>query len=483
MRRRLTLAAVIGTLALAGCNDNNHAPTEPRAQLDKGVPCLDTDFPLGIAEAQITALYPAGTSKKNSPLADALAKAKDISEKWSKCKVADPQSKVVAFVTDLLTEFRAGHLIGGTSPGTAELVSALINTMYSGVGFWVPNLPVNEAVTDFGIGFFTPGQPLLVKTNENDAAAFLEGDAFTETTAITIFLRPDNPFEETGHTVHPPYFEITASNLSGTHYLANGQAVVGFCFDDGVLGPPAEPTITDPAIAHLAVSEGPNPGGYELLDEATAAQYEALHLECNPFNPTNSIGLGSLFDGGLEGFASAAPRMAARYVREAAAAMFLPDRLEAMVGDRKGLGGLASSFSPFGVTDRSQSEVQLNFFQNSLEESGDPVGQTVLADSPMKWSCEVECVPDVVLESPDGAGKGGVPITASLIPTGTSTGTLDPTSTTVVTTTSGSLDVGEARFENLIITEPGTYKLQFTAPGFDPLESGEFTVTAGPVIL
>ena len=38
MRRRLTLAAVIGALALAACNDNDQAPTEPKVQLDKGVP-------------------------------------------------------------------------------------------------------------------------------------------------------------------------------------------------------------------------------------------------------------------------------------------------------------------------------------------------------------------------------------------------------------------------------------------------------------
>jgi hypothetical protein len=39
MRRCLTLFAVAGLLALAGCSDNSQqAPTEPQIQLDKGVP-------------------------------------------------------------------------------------------------------------------------------------------------------------------------------------------------------------------------------------------------------------------------------------------------------------------------------------------------------------------------------------------------------------------------------------------------------------
>jgi hypothetical protein len=336
MRRRLTIAALIGVVALAGCSDNNQEiPTGPQVQLDKGVPCPTTVFPLSQANEQITALFPAGT-KKSSPRADALAKAKDISEKWSRCKVADPQGKVVTFVNGLLSDFRAGRLIVyATSPTTAERVSALINTMYSGVGFGTPNLPVDpETGTDFGIGFFTPGQPLLVRTNLNDAAASLPGDAFTETTAITIILRPNtpNPFDATGRTVLPPFFEITASNLSGTHYLANGRAVVGFCVDEEtVLN-----QLSEPAIAHLAVAEGTNPGGFEVVDEASSAQYDALGLNCERFVPAE---IGSLFGGGLKGFASAA------------AAMLLPARLEAAVG-KKGLGGLPSSLSPFGVTDR-----------------------------------------------------------------------------------------------------------------------------------
>jgi hypothetical protein len=447
MRRRLTLAAIIGALALAGCSDNNQAPTEPKAQLDIGVPCPNTAFPLDVANAQITALYPAGTSKKSNPLADALAKAKDIAQKWSKCKVADPQSKVVTFVNKLLSDFRAGSLIGGTSTATATTVSALINTMYSGVGFGTPNLPVGTSGTEFGIGFFTPGQPLLVQTNNRNAAALLAADAFTETTAITIFLRPDtpNPFQGVGPTVLPPFYEITASNLSGTHYLANGKAVVGFCFDDAILGPPSEPTINDPAIAHLAVSEGSNPGGFEILDEASEAQYATLGLDCEQFVPPPVI-IGSLFDGGLKGFASAAPRAAARYVRHAAAAMLLPTRLDAAVG-KKGLGGLATSFSPFGVTDRAGTFSTVGPTITS-ELSGATVTRTVH------------------VSNADGSPAAGIPVTFS-----TTDGSLSG-SQPVNTDGSGNASVGWT-----LLGERGirTLDASISDPGFAP-SSLTFTV-------
>ena len=107
--------------------------------------------------------------------------------------------------------------------------------------------------------------------------------------------------------------------------------------------------LNEPAIAHIAVAEGPHPGGFEVLDEASDAQYTALGLNCEQFVPSE---IGSLFEGGLKGFASAAPRVAARYARAAAAAVFLPLRLEAAVAKR-GLGGLPTSLSPFGVTDAS----------------------------------------------------------------------------------------------------------------------------------
>jgi hypothetical protein len=445
MRRCLTLFAVAGLLALAGCSDNSQqAPTEPQIQLDKGVPCPGTVFPLSTAKTQITALYPAGTLRTA-----ALAKAADVAKKWSQCKVADPQSKVVAFVKQLLSDFRSGVLRSySTPPTTADRVSALINTMYSGVGFGTPNLPVDPTTgTDFGIGFFTPGTPLLVRSNLNDLAVSLGGDAFTETTAITILLRPNtpNPFAGTGQTVLPPFVEITASNLSGTHYLAHGRAVVGLCVDEETLA-----GLNDPAIAHLAVTEGAHPGGFEVLDEASSTQYDALGLNCEQFVPPE---IGSLFEGGLKGFA-----------RAAAAAMFLPSRLEAAVG-KKGLGGLPTSLSPFGVTDRAPTAA------NHLTLTNEP-DFTHYFKGGVIDACHDGCEPEVqILDDGDHPVGAGTNVTVSLIQTEGTGGVLSGTLTEPIGGTGLS-----ARYGDLRIDQPGTYQLMFSAPGAQPVTSRVFHV-------
>jgi hypothetical protein len=394
---------------------------------------------------QITALYPAGTLRNA-----ALAKAADIAKKWSQCKVADPQSKVVAFVKQLLSDFRSGVLISYTvSPTTADRVSTLINTMYSGVGFGTPNLPLGSSTgTDFGVGFFTPGTPLLVRSNLNEIAVALAGNAFSQTTAVTVLLRPDtpNPFDGSGHTVVPPFVEITASNLSGTHYLTNGHALVGFCVDEASLA-----GLNDPAIAHLAVAEGvAHPGGFEVLDEASSAQYATLGLNCEQFVPPE---IGSLFDRGLAGFASAAAR-----------ALFLPGRLEAAVG-KKGLGGLATSLSPFGVTDRSPTPT------NHLRLSNDPNFTHYFAGGTID-SCHDGCAPEVqLLNASDVPVGAGTNITVSLVQTEGTGGVLSGTLTVPIGGPGTS-----ARFTDLVIDQPGSYVLEFSEPGGAHLASSTFHV-------
>jgi hypothetical protein len=459
MRRRFTVAVFICGLALGACSDaSRQGPSETPA-FDKGIPCPTTAFPLDQANALIAQLYPAGTSRKDNPQADMLAAAKDISQKWAKCKVADPQLKVVNFVNTLLTDFRNGDLVGGTSSATAALVSSLINTMYSGVGFGEPNLPVDPATgTDFGVGFFTPGQQLLVQTNVKDGAVLIPANAFTQTTAITVLLRPDapNPFDGTGHTVLPPFFEITASNLSGTHYLANGQAVVGFCVDEATLT-----SLNQPAIAHLAVAEGSNPGGFEVLDDASAAQFASLGLDCGQYVPP-VIGFNSLFGHGLQGFALAAPG----FLRSAAASFFLPKRLDAALA-KGGLGGLATSLSPFGVTDRNEA-----LPANHLSITEDPGNAHYIVGGSLD-TCHDGCDTEVrLLDGSNAAVGNGTNVTVSLVQTAGTGGVLSGTLTQSVGTSS------YATFSDLRINQPGTYQLVFSAPGAASVTSTPFNVYA-----
>jgi hypothetical protein len=467
MRRRLVFAAVLGSFILAACSDASRQGPSDGPAFDKGIPCPTTDFPLAQANALIIQLYPAGTSKKNDPRGIALASAKDISEKWSRCKVADPQGKVVTFVATLLTDFNAGILIGGTSSETAALVGQLVNVMYAGVGFGstFPAPPLPEVPTsgpDYGIGFYTPGNQLLVRTSSHNGAVLIPASGFNEPTTITVYLRPDtpNPFDESGFLVYPPFYEITASNLSNTHYLANGTAVVGFCFDDAILA-----SLSDPAIAHIAVAEGSHPGGFEVPPSASGAQYDQLGLDCDQYAPPV---IGSLFDHGLRGFALAAPRVAAHYLRSAAEALLLPSELNASAYFGKiGLGSLPSSLSPFGVTDRNASVPT----SNVLDIIEDPSSAYYFPGGSLD-TCHDGCEPEVRLvteadSTPVGAGTN---VTVSLVQLAGTTAALNGTLTRP---TDGNSSV---IFDDLTVSEPGIYQLVFSAPGVKSDTSGSFNV-------
>jgi hypothetical protein len=440
MRRHVALAATLVTLALAACSDNQRpAPTEP--DFDKGVPCPTTSFPLSSVNTQITALYPAGTLRTN-----ALAKAQDISKKWSQCKVADPQEKVVAFINQLLADFKANKLIGGQTDATALKVATLINTMLAGVNL-APNFPTTPSSDlDFGAGWFIPGQPLLVRSSLGDGGVFLPPNAFTVPTAVTILRLPPsaNPFGD--EPVSPPFFDITASNSLGTHYLANGaKAIVGFCVDEEILN-----SLNEPAIAHIAATELPlHAGGFELLDPATAAQYNSLGLTDCAQLPTS---IGSLLHGGwpeLKSYASATFQ-----------SLLLPDALAAATVGKGGLGGLASSMSPFGIADREPSSNELRF-----SEGDDPLSYYFKGGQ--LDTCRDGCPIRVEIFDSEGTLNSGT-VTVSLITvhgSGTLSGTL-----------SQEISEGSAAFDDLSISQPGTYKLQFTAPGAQTLTSPEIQI-------
>jgi hypothetical protein len=326
---------------------------------------------------------------------------------------------------------------------------------------------------------------LLVKTGSSNGAVRIPANGFNQTTLISIVLRPPtpNPFAGEEEDVFPPFYEIVASNAAGTHNLTNGAfAIVGFCVDDAIN--PEILDLNDPAIAHIAVNEPPL-GGFEILDNAPAGDYNLLGLDCEQFSPP----IGSLFDGGLRSFASKAPQ----YLSNALASVFLPAKVEAAVAVGKtGLGGLARSLSPFGVVDRSPGNpYELEFWDGGEAGNGDPTEREFTnGDEPtLVWSCDpysdYYCYPSVVLRDGEGMGIGGVNVTVSLIHQDGADGTLSGT-LQVETNSDESSDwpVGFARFDDLKIDleedegfPPGYFKLRFTAPGATPLESGTFIVS------
>jgi hypothetical protein len=490
--RKLALTLVSVAVVLSGCSGDGRAPTEPDLRPDAAIRCIAPGFPIKLALEQIagsrslTGLYP---TSRPLPLALALARVSEIAALWTVCKTADARSKLAAHTTILLNDYRNGRLIGGTSSATATRVTNHINTMWQGVGFPAPTPPITPTTgANFGFGFFTPGTPLLVKTGAGgpaDGAVFLPGNAFNEQTLVTILQRPNtpNPFSETGFDVFPPFYEIIASNASNNHYLNTGAfAVVGFCVDD-VATPIFD--FEDPRIAHIAETDGSHAGGFEVLEPASTTQYDGLGLDCEQFLPP----IGSLLEGGFRRFAARAPQ----YLQAAVASLVLPSRLEAAVG-KTGLGGLASSLSPFGVTDNGSGSLgTLEFINEESGRNGDPterdfslqfVDLETVAPAPLEWLRDSESdivdYPGVVLRDSEGNRLGGAEVTVEMIQVTGDAATL--LGTTTVTTnddfSSETLGIGEAVFDDLRIDGPGTFKLRFTAPGAEPLESGTFEVFA-----
>jgi hypothetical protein len=336
--RRIPPLILIGALALSACSeDANQTPTSPAGQpaFDKGVPCPTTSFPFPVASDQIKALYP-----NNATETAMVARAFDISKKWSQCKVADPQGKVADFVRILLSDFLNNRL---NATATATDVQALINTMYSGVGLTAPIIPLSQLAPggDVGSGLFIPGQVLIIRTSTNNAATKIPANAFNENTLITIYrLRDDaNPLSTDFQPQFPPFYDINASNASGTHNLNSGTfALLGLCLDDADVG-----DINDPAIGHNRFPGGE--GSFEVLPALTAAEYASLGLAC-PI-PANEPDGSAFLDG----------RSTLGDLAQAAIAVLLPKPLLAAssVGNT-GVGGRASSYSPFGIVDRSPGE-------------------------------------------------------------------------------------------------------------------------------
>jgi hypothetical protein len=483
--RYLAVAAMCGTLVLVACRDDSRPnPMEPAPDAGDAIHCIKPGFPIKLALEQIAgsrsivALYPKSPPR---PLALALARVAEIAALYTICKPVQARAKLVVHTNILLADFQAGNrLVGGSSSATKTRMTNHINTMWQGV--------FGTSGANVGTGLFTGG-PISVTTGSGNGGVFIPDAGFPLPTFITVAQLPNqpNPFESSSSfaatlenpPVFPPFFEIVATNATNQHYLSGDlRATVAICADDAIEGFP-----TNPAIAHIAVpnqdNPGEEPGGFEILDETSPGAVEGFVCEVG--------GFGSLFDSGIKGFASAAPR----YLRTAAASLLLPAEAKAAataaVG-KTGLGGLARSLSPFGVTERAE-EFQLEFFEDAENEvSGDPTGRSfsILDEPTLQWDDGLT-FPTVVLRDGEGNGIAGRDVSVELVHVGTGEGDEEgffSDGSTLTVETEGdftpTLAVGAAIFDDLTVDGVeffGTFKLIFSAEGAEPLESGPFTVS------
>jgi hypothetical protein len=465
--RRLALAAVLGILVVTACSDQSkQAPTEPDVRPSFAIDltleeCAD---PVWLAEQKALAagIFPGGKGK--TLLSSANEKLTEIYNFCNRNKQA-AVTRAIVFDDWMFKKFQTKLLTTNSNLGP-DVLSLFINVL-NGVGINTSTVTPDLVTGDAGTGVFLcdplcPTTPTTVLTTFSFAGLQVPGDGFSETTLLIIGKLPDNTRLKSaqGRSQFPPFYDFNALNASNQHVLNTGKlAHVEMCLYFDITYP------ADIAVGHNPVSGAPGypfevlpPGEFILLQGCQA-----------------DGGISSVNPGGLQGMAVSAWRAAKRGMT----AVFLPQTLRAATLAVIGTGsksGSAGSLSPFGLVGAAN----LDFTQ-----TGNPTGQSFTENSTLSWCFETKgcsiVYPSVRLIDAQGEGIGDVPITVTLIPVGESAGTFVTDgegggSTTTVSTSTGE-GAGFAQFDNLQITEPGTYMLRFSAPGkVAPLTSGEFAV-------
>ncbi|MEO8089707.1 MAG: hypothetical protein ABI703_05375, partial [Gemmatimonadales bacterium] len=336
--RRLTLAALCGTLVLAAaCSEQTQSPNEPTVPPPEALSTCRPAvlFPIVKVSGLILKVFPSGKLR-----IEALARAGIIALFWNTCHPREAQKGVVDFVDWMNRNFQDGRLIG-----TDADRSLLITTMFAGVGLSSP--PATNLGPDYGVGFFDPSStsPTLVKTTSGVALIELQPGSFSEPTTIVVSRNPDNfLLTNFSGSQFPPGFDYNAINTSGNHVLQNGQsAIVAFCLLNSDF-------VTYPAnrrIGHNPVAGPP----FEILEPVDLAGHPDLvaALKCGNLAPTPTV-IGG-FGPGLPGIANAAWRTAGHYLGPVTRALFLPEALNAATLGTlpPPIGGRAPSLSPFKV--------------------------------------------------------------------------------------------------------------------------------------
>jgi hypothetical protein len=463
--RRLTLAALLGALILSACTDQGReSPTEPTAPPSEALKttCNVTPFPLVQVSALILKVFPNGKLR-----VEAVARAGAIALLWNTCHPTLAQKAAVDFINWM--NLNSAKLIG-----TQDQRNTLINLILNGVGI-TATVPTGSP-GDFGVGFFTPGNTLLVKTQNGTALVELDPNAFNEPTTIVVSRNPDDAdltnFEG---NQFPPNFDYNAINASGNHVLNTGHpAIIAFCLLNSDF-------VTYPAnrgIGHNPVAGAPG-FPFEILDPvdlgAGGRSDLAAALNCGNLAPNTSIIIGG-FGQGLPGFANAAWRTARQYLAPVAQALFLPEALHAATLGTlpPPIGGKAPSLSPFKVVEVSTNSLSFTTDPSTNNTSNGNYFKGVTIDE-----CGDGCYPEVEILNEFGTRTGaGTNVTVSLIQTAGSGGVLGGTLTQPVTSfeSGGTIFPQTAEFNDLTISAPGTYKLMFTAPGAASITSAEFKV-------
>jgi hypothetical protein len=458
MRRLAFAAAVCGTLVFAACNDQTPTePAVPRPSENLGS-CRATPFPLlgtnGIAQ-QIANIYP-GTSKAQTLLrAEAVAQAAAIKLLWDTCH-PDAARKAAFIFIDWLNRH--------TPAGKETQVQNLILAVLKGIG----EITTAGDPGDFGVGFFDPKNPnkTLITTVNHHAFIQLDPGSFLVPTEIVIGRKAgDPPLTNFEGRQFPPTYDYNAINSTNTHVLQPGKtANIAFCLV--VIGPPTMEGNGYPDPANLRIGHNPVAGApgfpFEILEpfdlEGTALRRS---LTCPGIDDV----IGSA-GGGLQNFANAALYTAGRFL--------LPQPLWAAtlgtLPPPPPLSGKAGSLSPFKPVE---------VISNQVENYGSDLGASeqgpYYAGEPLD-RCNDGCFPRYRVTDGEVPITTPTNLTVSLLRGEGSTGTLSGTLTQPTSATSPYA----AEFDDLVISQPGTYQLLVSAPGVASYTTGNFVVGPPP---
>jgi hypothetical protein len=462
--RRLALATLLGSLVLAACSDQTQqTPTEPGVSLKPGstpVPYACNTSPWVLND--LADVFPGGNGK--TLLSSAREKINAIIQACQTGRLQDAQTKAMFFDDWMFKKFQ-GNLLGDRET-SGPAVLGLFTDVLDGVGLNSSTITPDLVTSDAGTGVYEcnpncPTAPTTVLTELELAALQVPGLGFNETTLLIVDKLPNNtklsipPGQ--GRSQFAPFYDFNAINSSNQHVLNSGKfAHVEMCLYLETEYPPGY------AIGHNPVFGAP---GYpfEVLPPSDVGNL----LPCE----FGESGLASsVHRSGLQGLAVSVWQR----TKEAATAVLLPNPLSAatLVVGSGSASGKTSSLSPFGIVGPAE----LGFTS-----AGDPSGETFTVNETLTWCFVTKgcffTFPTVILSDEEGNGIGGVEISVTLVNVNGSPGSFttegEGASTTAVVTDTES---GVATFSNLRITDPGTYRLRFSAGSGTTLISGEFTV-------
>lgn len=316
--RSFVRALALGLVVLAGCSDQQ--ATQPNGpQAFRGPTSYLVCPTIDAVRVLVRALFPVGPTQ--------TAANKQVTQIFGFAavgKLTDARGIMFQLVQTVLSNYYAGTLTGGQSPGTQANVLSLINALYCVVGLPQPNLPLGTLGNDGAAAVVTPTSPTtLVRTGTQFAGVNIPAASVPTTTLITITRLPDAPGPLlTPLDQYPAFYEFTAS------------PVVAFT-QDLLVGTCTVQDFTPPDFGRLKIAH--NVGATVELLPRTVAPF----LDC-----TGLIGMGPDFPG-LRGYAQRGWRWAGPLVRD----LFLPRPAYATMLGSCCLGGTTKKFSPFGAVD------------------------------------------------------------------------------------------------------------------------------------